>query len=189
MITETERDIMKIRKHAAINTLSFFKKKVHVRSTNLMNPFECVTKNEFNDLNEFRDNQSSFSLHNSMAYATRTGIGNCEEKASICYMSLKSNPTLLFNSFFSICQVHGGDHGFIIINDTPLKNRHAFYMHQLRKTTMILDGWTEDWSFPNLDLKDSLEHHLTNFPNPHQFSTRRKIKRSLLVCYSEDNKM
>ncbi|MCK5818610.1 MAG: hypothetical protein KAH18_05020 [Psychromonas sp.] len=182
MLTSAERNIMKIRKHAAINTLSFFKKIVHVRSSNAINPFKCLTRNEYRALKKFRESHP-FSIHDSMVYTTRTGIGNCGEKASVCYTSLMSNPTLLFDSSLIICEIHGGDHGVVVINDVPLKTNNLFYMRHLRKTTMVVDGWSEDWYFPNLDLKDSLANHLANFPNPLQLAKRHKIKSSILICH------
>ena len=178
LLVSSDQKLMQLRKKAAIQSLKFFKDIKPVRSTN--NPFDSVTAEElesFGDAREYWDFTGSSSITNSFDYSAETGVGNCDEKGRICYASLCSSPLLIDNSEIMMCSDNnedGYDHIFIVIADRYLFEPAR--IDQLGKTVMIVDGWTEDWYFPNLSAPEAVTAGLINPPNPRQLYVRNKVK-------------
>ncbi|MCK5819137.1 MAG: hypothetical protein KAH18_07755 [Psychromonas sp.] len=179
MATEEEIRIMEIRKHAAECTLRFFSEIRPVKSNNI--PFHCHCEDlDFEEnkalLEDFRDNNPNYHISTMMEYSTLSGLGNCGEKAAICYCSLYSNPTFISNSSVSLAQFIEYDHGCVVVSDPKLKRGRPLEMKNLGITTMVVDGWTEDWYFPNLDMYTALLNNLAHFPSPFQLVMRQRAK-------------
>ena len=81
------------------------------------------------------------------------------------------------NSFVSLALYPYGDHNFVIVSDFELSIGEEFHMRNLPRTTMIVDGWTEDWYFPNLDSFTMYTNNLGSFPNPIQYVVRLGMHR------------
>lgn len=184
MITDAQLKIMRLRKNAAINTLRFFKKIVAVKSSNTFNHFNRSTNDENQRLSRYRLNHP-FSVIGRAEYATLNGVGNCGEKMAICYSSLSRNPTISNNSSVTMCSTFCGDHGIVLISDNTIGNCQLVSLNKLNKMTMIVDGWTEDWYFPNLDLITTYTNNIGNIPNPWQLSIRNKVKHSAFLKIKE----
>ena len=61
----------------------------------------------------------------------------------------------------------------VIIELEPDK---AFLRHMgIKRTTIIVDRWAEDWYFLNLDSFCTNTNNLSNFPNPKQYLQRRRM--------------
>jgi len=169
MPTNTEITEMKVRKNAAWSAIKFFKDKKSVKSTN--NPFAFTTAADQATLNHYRTNNPD-TIVQSFHDAARTGIGNCDEKGRMCYAALRSNP-LLANSHVTLCEAINYDHVFVVVANIAVGG--ATTLDQLGVTAMVVDGWTEDWYFPNLGLFDAKWHNLGNTPNPRQFYVRLQV--------------
>lgn len=170
MPNPTQLKIMNTRKQAAKSALKFFKDKQGVRSTN--NPFAFTTKANQTTLDHYRDNNPD-TIVQAFDDAASTGIGNCDEKGRMCYASLQSNPTLIGTSMVTLCSAINYDHVFVVVTGFPVGG--PTNLPQLGVTAMIVDGWTEDWYFPNISVIDAKLNNLGNTPNPRQLYVRNKI--------------
>jgi len=171
MPTNAELALMKIRKNAARSATKFFKQVKTVRSTN--NPFAFTTAADQLILNQYRNNNPD-TIVQAFHDAASTGIGNCDEKGRICYAALRSNPLILGNSHVSLVQAVNYDHVFVVVADAQVAGQ--INLNQLGVTAMIVDGWTEDWYFPNISFIDAKLNSLGNTPNPRQLYVRIQIE-------------
>jgi hypothetical protein len=173
---------MKARRKAAESALKFFKKIKKVRSTN--NPFAFTTAANQATLDAYRDApDKSNTITQGFEDAARTGLGNCDEKARICYASLASNPRI-GGSIVTHAESVNYDHIFVLVTDAPVPP--GVNLNTLGKTAMLVDGWTEDWYFPNLSVITALRNGLSNgVPNPRQTYVRIQIASHLLRGYTD----
>jgi hypothetical protein len=169
---------------AAESALKFFKKKKKVRSTN--NPFAFTTKADADRLDALRgDPDRPDTIAQTFEDAARTGLGNCDEKAKICYASLKGNPRIT-GSHVTLAESINYDHVFVLVTDAPVAP--SVNLNTLGETAMVVDGWTEDWYFPNLSWPSAVRHGLTHgLPNPRQTYVRIQIASHLLRSYTDPN--
>jgi hypothetical protein len=79
-----------------------------------------------------------------------------------------------------MCLLKNENHAFVLVTETNVINQYFFYLSDLSRTTMIVDGWTEDYYFPNLSAFERDRFNLGATPNPLQLFVRCKAKRSLL---------
>lgn len=172
--------LMKARRDAARSALKFFKKIKGVRSTN--NPFAFTTANDQTTLDNYRVNNPD-SVAQAFEDAARTGIGNCDEKGRMCYAALVSNPRIHQNSTVTLCEAINYDHVFVIVTDAPFAN--PVNVSDFNETTMIVDGWTEDWYFPNLSVTSAALNGLANVPNPRQLYVRIQIRSHMFRSYRD----
>jgi hypothetical protein len=179
--TAAQIKLMKTRRDAAKSALRFFKDIKGVRSTN--NPFDFTTVEENRAFTNYRRNNPN-TITQRVEDAMRTGIGNCDQKARICLTSLMSNPLLVGNSTITLSESDNYDHVFVVVTDEPFEG--LVNLRNLGKTAMIVDGWTEDWYFPNLSLGTALVNRLTYVPNPRQIYVRIQLAAHLLQPYVSD---
>ncbi|MCK5819966.1 MAG: hypothetical protein KAH18_12175 [Psychromonas sp.] len=170
-------NIMRARKHAGQSALRFFKEIVSVRSPNLIHQLLCNKTSSRDTIRAYR-NGTTDSIIQAFENAAKSGIGQCREKADICYLGLSVNPTLIEHSTVMLCQSFNIDHVFVLITDKDVENPSSMHLCELSQTTMIVDGWTEDWHFPNLDLITAYTNHLGRIPNPAQLKSRLDVKRN-----------
>ncbi|MCK5818787.1 MAG: hypothetical protein KAH18_05935 [Psychromonas sp.] len=183
MVTDKELKLMYTRKHAAQSALRFFTDILNVKSTNSCCPCEYTNAEEDALLVKERNKVPVKTMEKMMYYSTWIGIGNCQEKAAICFCSLCTNPLLSDNSVATLACLPNKDHMFIIISDFKMVVGQEIRIRNLCRTTMIVDGWTEDWYFPNLGWYTTLSNALTPFPNPSQLAVRGQIH-SFKICKS-----
>ncbi len=168
-------EILKKRKQAAKSALRFFKDIKSVKSTN--NPFARITDEDHANLYYYRrDPDTDDSVVQSFEDAAWFGVGNCEEKGRMCYASLVGNPLIPAPaSNVTLCSANdfGYDHVFVVVADVPITGRSQ--LKALPITTMIVDGWTEDWYFPQLPWTQAKYYNLGNTPNPRQLYVRMQI--------------
>jgi hypothetical protein len=183
MASEAEIQVMKARRDAAKSALRFFKDIKGVRSTN--NPFAGTTAEDQRTMNAYRrDRNRENTFAQSFEDAARTGLGNCDEKARICYASLIGNPRLQGNSIVTHAESVNYDHIYVVVSDEALEPQSN--LSTLGKTVMIVDGWTEDWYFPNLSWGSAVRNGLTHgVPNPRQTYVRIQIASHLLGPYTD----
>ncbi|WP_019209977.1 hypothetical protein [Yersinia massiliensis] len=174
----------------AINTLRPLK----VRSTN--NPFVHVSNKKALAF-EFGRYNGPQDLYTVEQRTRDTRIGNCDEKGKVCLVALmklqeegglsRSDHKINFcKSFYYdgiMKKFYGYDHVYIIISDpvgfipTSLK--------EFGKTAVVVDGWTEDWYFPNIGItsRENISLNLSNIPNPRQKVVRDKIAKHIITPY------
>jgi hypothetical protein len=75
---------------------------------------------------------------------------------------------------------------FILVTDQDFRPHATIRTYNLNKTAMIVDPWTNDWYFPNLDKFTAYTNHLGNVPNPWQLHVRYNIAHS--QYYQHDHK-
>ncbi|CAN5380336.1 hypothetical protein BH09PSE5_BH09PSE5_27330 [soil metagenome] len=172
MVTESDAALMKTRMNAARNSLKFFTDIAQVRSSN--NPFNRKRVADQVTLDYYRNADRKDTIVSAFNDAARTHVGNCDEKARICYSSLVGNPTLTGNSVATLVSAVKYDHAFVVMDHAALPAGEVG-LSMLSHTAMIIDGWTEDWYFPNLSRHDALWRGLANLPNPRQLWVRKAI--------------
>lgn len=167
------------RKYAAQSVLKFFTDVVQVESTNLKSSrvYKSVTARRIVSAYRKRDKENGhFSIMQAFADAARTGLGKCFEKSAIAYAALYGNPRINGNSAVLLCSVVNKDHAFVIITEKYAMDQTRFYLQNLSKATMVLDGLTEDWYFPNLSRFEALRYNVGNgTTNVEQRTYRRTI--------------
>lgn len=193
MISNYDREILLERKNAAkhvINKLRLLK----IRSTN--NPFVHVSKRKAKAFGDARLSGPQ-DLYTVEQRTLATKIGNCDEKGKICLVALmelqkvgklsRSDHKINFCKSFFFDGItgfnYGYDHVYIIISDpgpfipTSLK---AF-----GKTAVVVDGWTEDWYFPNIGFteRENISLNLINIPNVRQKVVRDRIEKHIITPY------
>ncbi|MCK5817669.1 MAG: hypothetical protein KAH18_00145 [Psychromonas sp.] len=85
--------------------------------------------------------------------AAKTGAGNCSEQSFIVFASLSRNPRLLPNSFVYVADLKYADHTFVVITDKGACNISGLNsLSRLSGGTLVVDPWTNDLYFPNLDI-------------------------------------
>lgn len=166
-------DVLEERKGAAERAVKIVRAH-HILSTNRDNS-EKISKRRLNKFYKFRDdpNNGFNTIEQAVRKIRRIGVGNCEEKAFICLEPLVKDPTLRFNKnrhFINLCtsgvydsygeHVEGVDHVFIVISDNKITSKTSIF--NLGGSAIIIDGWTEDWYFPNLNHQDIEKYSLKN---------------------------
>lgn len=184
MPTDAELAIMKIRKNAAVGALKFFTDIHSVKSLN--NPFVRVTDAELSLFKDQRENYAN-TIMDYFDGSVTNGLGNCDEKARVCMCGLQSHALFQTpqgpNSFVTLCSTvrFGYDHVFVIVADKPVHfSRNGVALDSLGLTAMVVDGWTEDWYFPNLNWFIAKWYSLSNTPYPRQMYVRAKITKHKL---------
>lgn len=154
-------------KSAAQSALKFFTDKKSIKSTN--NPLARTSDLDQEILTAYRTT-SPDTLSDAFKDASKFGIGNCDEKGRMVYMSLNTNPLLHANGLVvSLCESVGYDHVFTVIT-TAANGRVGAQTQfdQLGDVTMVVDGWTEDWYCPNIWTYTAIRYGVFNVHNPRQ---------------------
>ncbi len=160
------------RKHAATSALKFFKDIVPVKNANIVNPFASITT--LDDKNYQRT--TNCSVIQLFENAARTRVGNCSEKVAICYAALLRNPIIIRHSYVTICHSHAFNYEFIMIYDkNPTLNHRQLSVKDFDYTAMIVDPWSNDWYFPNLDTMRAFTNNLVNIANIFQARSRFQV--------------
>ncbi|MDN3639388.1 hypothetical protein QWY82_11285 [Simiduia curdlanivorans] len=181
MPTPIELALMRTRKNAAKSALLFFKEKKSVKSTN--NFFDFTSENDQNTLDTYRGVAARNTIVDAFDDAATTGIGNCDEKGRICYSALSSNPLLQPpGSVVTLCEAIHYDHVFVVVANVAVVGPTS--LGGLGLTAMVVDGWTQDWYFPNLGLWDAKKNNLGNTPNPRQGVIRVKVNYYQFQAYT-----
>ena len=194
MLTPEEITTMRTRKNAGKGALRFFKKIAPVKSANSiscymgcnLNVLMCWQLRQQRIIDDYRG-EGWTSIMDSFSDAIRTGLGNCQEKASICYAGLADNPALINNSVVTLCAVENNDHVIVLLSDAALVAKSSVRIRDLGKTAMVVDGWTHDWYFPNLDILSAFSNHLDNIPTPRQFSIRYGVMHHTIATVITNN--
>lgn len=170
-------------KGAAQSALRYFTDIKSIKSTN--NPFARITRLDQKILDDYREN-SPDTLSDSFNDASRFGIGNCDEKGRICYTSLKSNPVLhKYDLEVTLCESIDYDHVFVVVSSNRVQD--ITRIEYLGKLTMIVDGWTEDYYFPNLSLSEAMAYDVLTLHNPRQLWIQSKTTKHSLQEYGSDD--
>jgi hypothetical protein len=180
---------MHTRKECAENVLKVFTDVKHVKSTNWWLDFTSPADSATLDYNRYLSGCDYTTLSGPLKLILNSGIGNCDEKARLCWAGLYGNPRLSVANGHK-CSLYYGtnyDHVFVIIHDIhrlipPVANIGTF-----GKTAIIIDGWTEDWYFPNMDMGDlplSKYWNFTSIPNPRQLYVRCNVASASVKLYN-----
>ncbi|MCK5817668.1 MAG: hypothetical protein KAH18_00140 [Psychromonas sp.] len=110
--------------------------------------------------------------------AVETGAGNCCEQSMIVFASLSRNPRLLPNSFVYVADLIYADHTFVVVTDKGTCNISGLNsLSRLSEGTLVVDAWTDDWYFPNLDIISASSLGFMHTPNTDsQFDVREMCK-------------
>ncbi|CQD44035.1 hypothetical protein [Yersinia mollaretii] len=166
-------DVLEERKGAAERAVKIVRAH-HILSTNRDNCIK-ISKRRLNKFAKWRDNPNApyKTIEQTARKVRKIGVGNCEEKAFICLEPLVKDPILRFNRsrhYINLCTsgiydsdgecIEGVDHVFVIISDNKIMSETS--MFNLGGAAIIIDGWTEDWYFPNLSNLDIEKYSLKN---------------------------
>ena len=111
----------------------------------------------------------------------RRKAGNCHEKAFFCLSLLETyyhvDSGRVPNAYAAMyCTNPTYDHVFVCIADSPTALRDHIELRDLGDKGVILDGWVEDFYFPN-----SL--HFSKLHNPSQLKVKHSIKSAKILHY------
>ncbi len=98
------------RNMASTCALKFFKDVVPVKSTNLRSSSKWHNSEADDALEFYREWHDDWIITQIFEDAARTAVGNCSEKAAICFSSLASNSRISHNSYVTLCDLVDGDH-------------------------------------------------------------------------------
>ncbi len=184
MLSEKEILTMQNRQFAAESALRYFKEVKSVNSPNIPDKVcELYPQHERGSnwdhliVDQYRE-KYPLSIMRAIFCSLKTGTGRCFEKASICYSSIACNPRIITNSSVIICDLIDYDHTFILITGKFIKNLFYKTLKDLSVCTMVLDAWTEDWYFPNLDSITEYRYNLRHIADPWQEEIRNLCKHS-----------
>ena len=182
MLTASDVNNMKQRKIAALNALKFFTDIKDIKSSNTQG-FNYPIENDI--IGAYRK-QRPRSIMGSFADAAKTGAGNCAELSAIVYASLFGNPRIIDNSMVAICHLEV-DHTIVLVTDkyAPLSIIGWNNFNKFSQTTMVVDPWTRDCYFPNLDPILAYAYSLDTIPllTPWQIEIRKWCKTSKFRFY------
>jgi tRNA(Ile2) C34 agmatinyltransferase TiaS len=80
-----------------------------------------------------------------------------------------------------MCFLKHSDHTIVLVTEHDIRDQYFFYLRNLSKATMIVDGWTEDYYFPNLSAFERDRFNAGKTPNPVQLFIRSRVHRHLLA--------
>lgn len=176
----SEKEIVQARANAGRSAVKFFDI-IEIKSAN--DPFAYLLQSQrreqaWRTLQQYRFAHNDTHVAQGIEDAARTGVGNCHEKGMVCYSSLKSNPRLrdvnnVTLHHVSLVTCNGYDHVFCTVTDAPVTAGST--IGQLGRRALIVDGWTQDWYFPNLDVISRTMYSATSVANPRQLLIRAKV--------------
>ncbi len=105
-------------------------------------------------------------------------VGNCWERATLfADFAAKDIRTHHFGLVVYRAEIVGRfDHVIAILTQKQQlsMNTQMSIKNDFEKAVVILDGWTEDWYFPNLDLQTAIRYGCWRAPNPFAAVVRAK---------------
>lgn len=213
-LTHDQLECMRVRKNAARSAIKFFKDIKPIRSANNPFDRLSKSKKDkfYENRNDYVDRvvtdkdgtqhyKTKFltdkkgtawrevdadSIVGSNIQAIETGMGNCDEKGRICFAALSGHPLLKrppAKSEVTLVTAHKYDHVFVVISDIPFYGLTS--LSTLGPTTMVVDGWTQDWYFPNISVFDAKFNALGNTPNPRQAKVRHSVSKHRFQPYGK----
>lgn len=100
--------------------------------------------------------------------ATGQRLGNCWERATLYADFAARDPrTMKYELAIYRAKIVGWDHVIAILakhKSLPMGVQMA--IKNFEDTAVILDGWTEDWYFPNLNLQTAIRYGVWRLPSP-----------------------
>jgi hypothetical protein len=113
-------------------------------------------------------------------YAANSRVGNCGERGRV-FGAFAFNHNLAPADHIYIVNTqtninNGWDHQFAVLTDAVLNINAVYPLAQLGPAGVILDGWTEDWSFPNVGKLDTIWYDCWRAPNPFTLWVREKTR-------------
>lgn len=174
MSNPSMKEVYLTRKFSAKSALHFFSTN-KIKSTNIWwHSLSLVQRSTF-----FHDRDVSFNaISDVIDYTLKNRVGNCYEKAVICYLFLKKNPWLIRAGVVTLCTLAARDHTIVVVSDSPI--RQPVRLSELPQTTMVVDGWTEDWYFPNINYFDALSNNMLHLPNFFQGIVRVRVQNDFI---------
>lgn len=182
MLTAPQIQLMRYRKSLAINSLKILKEIKTVKSTNYFFDFTTDLQGQILDANRATVNYNTMS---GPLTATLThGVGNCDEKARLCWAGIRNKPGLLPTHQCMLCAGVDYDHVFVVIADVVIAPGVNTTLGALGVTAIVIDGWTEDWYFPNIPTWDLINNiEFLNTPNPRQTIVRSRTRAAQIENY------
>jgi hypothetical protein len=94
------------------------------------------------------------------------GAGNCPEKARV-FGVLASRDERIGGSHIYRCHFDGYNHAIAVMTDEELQvGANNLRFSDFGENAIVLDGWTEDWWFPNVGKLDTIRHNLCRAGTP-----------------------
>ena len=190
MLSQQDQDVARVRMDAAKSALIYFK---HYKVLSPNRPLQWIfpAKNRETAWKTVKNNRNAYSITSSAAQTyvnvARTGVGNCEEKASVCYFTLSANPRLSgAQHHVQLVGTVGWDHAFAIVSDNPIVPKTKVDCSDLGYLTVVVDGWVEDWHFPNMSTGDAMRYGFTSVSmGPDRHRCRFMIKRKKIALLQD----
>ena len=133
---------------AGESALKFFKGMVQVKSTTLLTSGHWRNYKDQDVINFYREGWiEEGGVTQVFEDAARTGLGNCFEKAAICFSSLAVNPRILHNSFITMCRLVHGDHVLALVTEQDIRNESFFYFRYLVIPPFLMEFKNRCFSF------------------------------------------
>lgn len=112
------------------------------------------------------------------------GAGNCDEKASVFGVLASRDPRSKGSHIYR-CAFSGYDHVIAIMcTIAGLSGRNDLSLRDFGDDAVILDGWAEDWWFPNISVRKTLQYHLWRLGDPFAMKVRASSQHCNLLDVS-----
>ncbi|WP_143330409.1 hypothetical protein [Chromobacterium haemolyticum] len=182
MLSPKQIQKMQYRKELAINSLKILTEIKRVKSTNYF--FDFASRQDKRNLLYARQTINYNTMSGPFSSTLNHGVGNCDEKARACWAGIRNKPSLSPHHECMLCYGVNYDHVFIVIADCPIAINTPTTLGALGVTAIVIDGWTEDWYFPNISYSDKIKHsRFFKIPNPRQHIVRSRTFSATIANY------
>ncbi|MGL4553473.1 MAG: hypothetical protein ACRC33_20090, partial [Gemmataceae bacterium] len=105
-------------------------------------------------------------------------LGNCWERGTVFAYFASQSPDIGKSHLYRVEAARdGADHVWAVLTTGELTLGSTCHLSDLGKSGVVLDGWTEDWWFPNVGPLDTIAQNCWRGGNPFQLFMRAKIQK------------
>ena len=102
-------------------------------------------------------------------------IGNCWERGTVFAYYASQDPAIEGSHLYRV-QAVGWDHVWSVLTTRQLGINQTYGLEALGASGVVLDGWSEDWWFPNIDNVAAMKIGCWRAGNPFALSLRVRIQ-------------
>ncbi len=171
-LMDWEKKVLKRRVKIGKKCLLFLSHIMQIKSTNKF--WIGTTVAERLQLINDRNNPLNATIIGQVNLTGTSKMGNCGEKAELCYFCAQNATSFTEKCYLIHCTNY--DHAFVIVTSNAIyQPDDTFSLSDLEKLALVVDGWTEDWYFPNLGWLETVRYIGKDMvPTPEQFVVRKR---------------
>jgi hypothetical protein len=110
-----------------------------------------------------------------VAQVEQSRVGNCGEKGMLFAWFASLHPLAARACIYTVEAVDW-DHMWAVVTEKRLARKKELALTDLGATGIVLDGWTEDWYFPNLPTLDKIHLNTWRSATPFAYYVKSKVE-------------